>query len=214
MPEKVNARRYDAPRRRAAAAGTRSAILSAAGALFLSRGYASTTMTLIADQAGVSPDTLYAVIGTKAMLFRELIETALSGADEVIAGEDRDYLGQLRACDDLVGKLAIYAEAVTKIQQRLAPLALVLREAANASPELDRLWKDISQRRARNMRLLVEDLASTGALREDLSRAEIADLIWATSSSEYFSMLVLERGWQPERFAAVLLEAWTRLLLA
>ena len=188
--------------------------MSAARELFLAQGYASTTMAMIARRAAVSPDTVYTSVGTKAVLFRELIETALSGSDAVIAGADRDYVKQMRGADDLAEKLAIYSRAVLMIQQRLAPLFLVLREAASANPELGQLWHEVSERRARNMRFLTDDLASTGALRTDLSRDEVADLIWVMNSSEYFALLVMERGWRPERFAAVLCDSWTRLLLA
>ena len=212
MPEKVNTRRYDGTRRRAAAAESRSAILQAARELFLAQGYASTTMAEIARHAAVSTDTVYTVVGTKAVLFRELIETALSGSDAVIAGADRDYVEQMRGTADLAAKLAIYSRAVSAIQQRLAPLFLVLREAASANPELGRLWNEISERRARNMRFLADDLASTGALRTDLSRDEVADIIWVMNSSEYFALFVMQRGWQPDRFAAVLCDSWTRLL--
>ena len=53
-------RRYDASRRRQAAARTRTAILEAARQLFSERGYAATPMTAIADRAGVALDTVYA----------------------------------------------------------------------------------------------------------------------------------------------------------
>ena len=163
VPDHVKKRSYDGTRRRAAAAQTRASILRTARELFLGRGYAATTMADIAKQAGLSPDTVYAVVGTKPVLFRELVETALSDTDQVIAGEERAYAQQMRASDDIHDKIAIYAGAVTLIQQRLAPLFLVLREAASANPELGQLWQDISQRRARNMRALTDDLATTGA---------------------------------------------------
>jgi hypothetical protein len=89
----------------------------------------------------------------------------------------------------------------------------VLREAASANPDLARLWQDISRRRARNMRALTDDLATTGALRGDLTRDEIADVIWTMNSSEYYALLVLERGWTPQRFTEWLRDAWERLLL-
>jgi hypothetical protein len=63
------------------------------------------------------------------------------------------------------------------------------------------------------MRLLADDLISTNSIRTDLTRNEIADIIWTMNSSEYYAMLVLERGWSPERYETWLLDAWTRLLL-
>lgn len=114
---------------------------------------------------------------------------------------------------DVRSKLAIYAAAVSAIQGRLAPLFVALRAAASANPELAQLWREISERRARNMRELADDLAVTGELRPDLGRDEIADIIWSMNGSEYYALFVLERGWPPERFERWLLDAWTRLLL-
>jgi AcrR family transcriptional regulator len=56
------------------------------GTLFLERGYVRTTMTAIAEEAGVALDTVYELVGRKPDLFRLLIETAISGGDENPAG--------------------------------------------------------------------------------------------------------------------------------
>jgi hypothetical protein len=63
------------------------------------------------------------------------------------------------------------------------------------------------------MRDLTDDLATTGELRADVGRDEIADVIWSMNGSEYYALFVLERGWTPARFERWLLDAWTRLLL-
>ncbi|MDX6307099.1 MAG: hypothetical protein QOI06_145 [Nocardioidaceae bacterium] len=206
-------RRYDASGRQRAAARTRTRVLASARELFAAEGYAGTTITAIAQRAGVAADTVYATVGAKPVLFRELVETALSGSDQVVEGRDRDYAVRMRAEPDAVAKLAIYAAAVTELQGRLAPLFLVLREAASGQAELRRLWRDITERRARNMRHLAADLVSTGAVRADLTRDEVADVIWTMNSSEYYDMLVHERGWSTARFQDWLLDAWCRLLL-
>jgi AcrR family transcriptional regulator len=213
VPEQVKPRRYDSSRRKEAAAQTRSLILAAARDLFVRHGYGTTTVAAIAERAGVAQDTVYAAVGTKPAIFRLLIESALSGRDEPVPGAQREYAQQMRAADDVRSKLAIYAAAVTVIQGRLAPLFVALRAAASANPELAQLGHEISERRARNMRDLADDLALTGELRADLGRDEVADVIWSMNASEYYALLVLERGWTPERFQRWLLDAWTRLLL-
>jgi AcrR family transcriptional regulator len=206
-------RKYDASRRQAAAAETRRRILDAARALFDSEGYAATTVAAIAQRAGVATDTVYATVGPKPVLFRELVETALSGTDRAVAGRDRDYAVRMRTEPDARRKLAIYAAAVTELQGRLAPLFLVLREAAAGQQELNRLWREITERRARNMRQLASDVIGTGAVRSDLTLDEVADVIWTMNSAEYYAMLVLDRGWSAQRFEAWLYDAWCRLLL-
>lgn len=206
-------RRYDASRRRRAAADTRLVILAAARHLFLTRGYAATTMPAIAEDADVALDTVYAAIGPKPVLFRELIELAISGQDHPVPAEERDYVKAIRAEPDPRRKLALYAHAVRMIQSRLGPLFQVLREAARGEPELAALWSEISQRRAANMHLFTADLAISGGLRDGVTVDEAADIVWATNAPEFYLLLVEERGWDPDRFERWLADAWSRLLL-
>jgi hypothetical protein len=51
-------------------------------------------------------------------------------------------------------------------------------------------------------------------LAPDLDTDEVADIVWSMNSAEYFMLLVRERGWPPDRFAAWLADAWCRLFLA
>lgn len=206
-------RRYDASGRQRAAAETRLRILDSARDLFVADGYAATTVAAIAGAAGVAVDTVYATVGTKPALFRELIELALSGGDRPVPGAERDYVRRMRDEPDTAGKLAIYAAAVTAIQGRLAPLFRTLDAAAAADGQLAALWQEITDRRVANMRLLAADLAAAGGIRADLTLDEVADIVWTMNGSEYYTRLVTERGWTPERFERWLHDAWCRLLL-
>src|SRR5579859_4286686 len=139
-------RRYDATRRRQAAARTRAAILDAARDLFTERGYAATPMTAIAGRAGVALDTVYASVGRKPELARLLIETAVSGTDQAIPAEQRDYVQAIRAAPNADAKIAIYAAARAAIAPRLAIVLAIIQQAAPAEPELAALWREIAAR--------------------------------------------------------------------
>jgi AcrR family transcriptional regulator len=206
-------RSYDTTNRRAAARQTREAILAAATRLFMERGYIATTMAAIAEDAGVAIDTVYAAVGPKPVLFRLLIERAISGVEVPVDAEDRDYVRAIHAEPDAGRKLEIYAAAVRRTQERLAPLFMVLRSASSSDQELADLWTEIAERRARNMLILATELADAGAMRDGISIAEAADVIWATNASEFYTLLVLQRGWEPARFEQWLADAWKRLLL-
>jgi AcrR family transcriptional regulator len=210
MPAPVK-RSYDAPRRRQAAARTRAAILDAARALFTERGYTATPMTAIADRAGVALDTVYAAAGRKPDLARLLIETAISGTDQAIPAEHRDYVQAIQAATDAGTKIAIYAAAVTAIAPRLALVYSIIQQAAPAEPELAALWADIAERRAANMRRFVADLATVTPLRLDPGQA--ADIVWATNAAELYQLLVGQRGWTPQQYQSFLTDTWRRLLL-
>ena len=213
MPKRPKKRTYDSSGRKAAAEATRHAILEAARRVFLKHGYAGATMPAIAQEAGIALDTVYAVAGKKPALMRLLVETAISGQDQAVPAEQRDYVRAIRAEPDAAAKLKIYATALAAIQSRLAFIFTVLQAAATQEPDLQALWQEISRRRAANMRLLAEDLAATGQTRRDLSLSQIADIIWSMNAPEYFLLLVGQRGWTAEAFGRWLGDAWARLLL-
>jgi AcrR family transcriptional regulator len=213
MTQKANKRVYDSSSRKEAAGLTRRAIIDAARTVFLDKGYAAATMPAIAMSAGVALDTVYATVGKKPALFRLLIEMAISGRDSDVPVREREYVRAIRAETDAAGKLRIYAAALRSIQQRLAPLFRVLQGAAPLDTELSALWQNISQRRAKNMRLFAADLIATGRLRQHLSVAKAADIIWSMNSPEFYLLLVEQRGWSPKEFEAWLVDAWIRLLL-
>ncbi|MGS0684742.1 TetR/AcrR family transcriptional regulator [Nakamurella sp. GG22] len=214
VKSEVSGRRaYRSPRRTRQAAETRLAILSAARELFVLGGYSATTVAEIASRAKVSVDTVYATVGRKPAVLRELVETAISGTDQAVPAEQRDYVRRIRSADGATEKLALYATAIAEIQQRLAPVFLALRDAAVTDADCAALWSEISQRRAANMLLLAGDLRSTGEVRTDLSDQQVADVIWTMNSAEYWDLLVRERGWDSAQFAAWLRDAWVRLLL-
>ena len=213
MARPVNQRPYDAEGRRSQSAATRQRIVDVARRLILANGYRAATVRAIAAAADVHVDTVYELVGRKPQLLRELIEQALSGVDHPVEAEARDHVRRMRATADPVEKLAIYARAVTSTHARLAPLFMALRDASSTEPEAREVWQQISERRATNMRKLVAELAATGGLREGLSVAEGADIMWATNSPELYVLFTAERRWSAEQYEAWLADAWCRLLL-
>jgi AcrR family transcriptional regulator len=210
---KVKRRSYDASSRRARSASTRQRIIDSTRELMLATGYRATTVADIAENAEVNADTVYELVGRKPAILRELIEQAISATDHAVPAEERAYVHAIREEPDQVGKLAIYARSVREIQERLAPLFRVVREAAPSEPAVAALWKEISSRRATNMRAFIADLSSAGPLRGDLTGDRAADIVWTLNSSDVFLLLTEERRWTPLEFQEWLADAWRRLLL-
>ena len=206
-------RRYDASGRRAAAEDNRRAIVASARRLFLELGYSATTMAAIANSAGVSHETVYASLGPKPVLFRHLIETALSGTDEPVAPLEREYARQVMAEQSPSRLIEIYASAMRATQERLAPLFDVLMHGAKSSPELASYHRELLKRRAHYARLIAQHLAEIGGLRQDVSIDVAADVLFGFNSSEFFMLFVRDRGWEPEFFESWLASAWKTLLL-
>jgi AcrR family transcriptional regulator len=204
-------RSYDTSRRRALSAQTRQRIIDAARERILEVGYRATTIAAIAAKAGVSVDTVYELVGRKPVLLREIIEQ-MRGPDH--AGvDDQEFVKAIREEPDAATKLVIYAGAVTRIQQRMAPIFLALNDAASTESEARVVWNQINQQRADNLRELAREVRDAGGLRAGLSIEEAADIIWATSSSAVYALLTLQRGWSTEAFEAWLVDSWRRLLI-
>jgi hypothetical protein len=131
-----------------------------------------------------------------------------------VAAEDRASVIAIRAEPDPVRKLELYARSVAEAQARLAPLFVALRDASSTEADARAVWTEISQRRAANMRKLVQDVSdAAGGLRPGLTVDEAADVVWATNGSEMYVLLVVERGWSGEKYRAFLADTWCRLLL-
>jgi AcrR family transcriptional regulator len=207
-------RRYVSAVRAEQAAATRRSVLSAARELFAEQGYAGTSVAAVAARAGVAVDTVYAAVGRKPVILRQLLETAISGTDDEVPAHEREYVHRVRAAASAREKIALYASAIAEIGVRMASVQLALAEAALTDPACAALRAEISARRAANMRLFAADLRATGELRDDLTDDEVADIVWSMNAAEYRALLVGERGWTAEEFGRYLADAWTRILLA
>jgi AcrR family transcriptional regulator len=206
-------RRYEAPNRRAAADQTRRQIIEAARRLFLERGYVATSMAAIAAAAGVSHETVYAAFGPKPVLFRYLIEIALSGTDAPVPALERASTRDMQAEPDPSRRLEMFAHVIRLIQERLAPLFDVLREGARTDPDLKAYQDELSERHLGHMRAFAAHLAAVGGLGDGLSIEMAGDVIWIMTSVEFFLLCVRERSWTPDFFEQWLADALKRLLL-
>lgn len=206
-------RAYRSQHRTEQAAATRRAVIEAARRLFITDGYVATTVTRIAKEAAVNVDTLYAAVGRKPTILREVVETAISGSDHAVPAAERDYVKAVRAAETAAEKIEIYAAAIGLMGPRISPIFQALRDAATSDPQCAELYAEITSRRADNMRLFAADLRSTGSLRPDLTDDQVADIVWSMNATEFYVLLVDQRGWTPTQFGTFLADTWRRLLL-
>ena len=85
--------------------------------------------------------------------------------------------------------------------------------AAGTDPEVRALVEDGRNQRLAGMRRLAGVLADRGALRPGLTVDEAADVLWLLHDPAVYHRLVLEQGWEPERYEQWLAQSLIRLLL-
>jgi AcrR family transcriptional regulator len=207
----VNRRRpYRSTRREQQAEQTRLLVLAAARKLFEERGYAGTSMAAVADEAGVSPESVYAHFGSKRSLLGELFRHAVRGADPAPVPE-QDVPRRLAATSDRQEQLKLFAADIVPRLERAAPLVAVLAAAAQSDPELALLLATLHADRLKNLQVLVDALAANGPLR--LPAADALETVWALTSPELFQLLTRLRGWTPGGYGEWLAGSLKELLL-
>jgi AcrR family transcriptional regulator len=202
MSEDVNPprRRYDASGRRARARETREEIAEAARRLFQENGYARTTVTDIARETNVSPETIYKAFGSKGALLGAVVAASIRGDVEAPPLRRRPMIDAIRQEQDPRLQLDMYGSLLAIVNPRLAPLVRVMREAATGDPEIASALAQLKANRLAGMSELAAFLADRGALRLGISKQEARDVLWTLNSPELYELLVLERGWSARRY--------------
>jgi AcrR family transcriptional regulator len=200
-------RGYRSRARQRQAEETRRRILAATRELFASHGYAGTTVEAIAELADVSPKTITAVFGSKRALLAELINP------DAFSSQVQQLIVDLRQAPEPAQRLALVAQITRQAYEPLVSELELLRTAGAVAPELAELARQIEERRRQNQTRLIAYLHEQDRLRLGLSFEEAADVLWALTSYGLYRMLVVDQGWEPERYETWLAQVLIEQLL-
>ncbi len=203
---------YDNSARAARAQATRARVLAAARSSFLNRGFAGTTIGLVADEAAVSQETIYKAFGSKAALLKAVYDVTLAGDDDDVPLAQRPEalaVLQARTGEEAV---AAYARLAQAIGARTDPLVRMIMGSRDTDANLSSFVDTIHQERRMGSAFWVGRLHDAGWLREDLDVERAADILWALNSYEP-RWLLTDRGWSADEFTAWLADTLGRALL-
>ena len=203
-------RPYRSERRREQAEETRDRVLDAAARLFDERGWEGASIAAIAEEAGVSAETVYARFGNKRTLLGELFRRAVRGHDPRPVPEQEGPRAVVAATDSHE-QLRLFAGDIVLRLERAAPLVTVVGGASRSEPELAELLARLHADRLKNLRVLVDALAASAPLR--LRNDEAVETVWALTSPELHQLLTRVRGWSRRRYCDWLARNLARLLL-
>jgi AcrR family transcriptional regulator len=186
---------YRSPLRSEAARRTRREIVAAASELFVQRGYVAASLRDVAEVARVARPTVAAAFGSKPALLRQVLEEALAGDDEPVPVAERPWFAPVWRATQPRDVLAAYAEVVVLIAHRAARLFEVVHRAADAAPEIGKLWTMLTNNRRTGAEMVVRKVIDTGPLRPGLTFDLAIDSLWIFNDPTHYSTLVLERHW-------------------
>ena len=187
-------RRYHSDARTEAAERTRSKVLEAGKFLFSRKGIDATTIAQIADRAGVSEQTVYATVKSKAGLLHALMDDAIFGPRFKQAQQ------KLELVKGAVPRLAMSAHVARAIYEgESAELSLLMKSSA-FSPELRKMQQSFEILRREMQRERIDALFAAKRAKKGLTKEAAATLLWMFTSREVYHKLVHESGWTPEAF--------------
>jgi AcrR family transcriptional regulator len=184
----------------------RAAVVDAAQTLFLERGYGATTIEAISALSDVPPATVYRLFSSKRGILKALLDVSIVGDDEAVPLADRPHVRSLLADPDPKHELAGLVGVTAQVNSRTAPIYRILVSAAASDSDAAALLDELTQQRHQGQRLVARALARTHSLRPELRDRDAVDIIHALMSPEVYRLLVVDRGWRPERYERWLTE--------
>jgi TetR/AcrR family transcriptional regulator, regulator of cefoperazone and chloramphenicol sensitivity len=182
-------RSYSNESRQAEAAKTRRRILDAARRLFVLHGYEATSVARVAEEAGVSPQTVYNSVGPKRALL-----AALQGlVDE--AGAVVPIQRRIAETDDPREVIALVARLRRQMMDGAGDVVGLLAGASASDAAVGAVYVESQGRSREGIARAVARLDALGALREGLDPKTATEAAYAIFHHAVWSRLVDECGW-------------------
>jgi AcrR family transcriptional regulator len=169
-------------------------------------------MQSIADEAGVSVDTIYKAFTGKPGLIRAIRDRALLGQGPDAAERRSDRLHE----EQLDGPAIVRAWGALTIEiaPRVAPILLLVRDASVHDTELVSLLAELDSQRLARMTANATQLARSGHLRKGLGIDAAAHILWIYSAPELYELMVVRQHWTLERYGSFITDAMTNALFS
>ena len=179
---------------------TRRRIADAARGLFRTRGYGATTLQVVAEEAGVAVQTVYAVYGSKAGILHELRDTVLRqpAAEALYEDAMREIDGER--------KLELFARSIRQRWESGHDVVEIHRDAGATDPTVRNEVEQVLGMRRRGIARLAQSMEGQLALGVDVARATA--VIDALTLPEVYAELIDIGGWSADDF-----ELWLAVCL-
>lgn len=187
------------------AGATRAAILDAARALFEVDGYHSVGLEAVAREAGVSRQAIYLHFASKAELV-EALHRRINEQD--VAPAMARVWTRRTARSALDAFVAASAEAIPRILAIADALAPPRQDT-----ELTATWEASGEGRYADCLRMGQWLERDGVLAAGVTARDAADVLWMMASMPSYALLVVQRGWTPQRWTRWVRTALHRALL-
>jgi AcrR family transcriptional regulator len=186
---------------------TRTAILDAARLLFETKGYFATGLEGVAKKAGVSRQAIYLHFNAKAELLHALHE-------RVNEQDVAPAMARVWAARDADHALDVWVEASAEAIPKFIGIANALNTARQFDTDVEATWEAPKNSHYEECLRLAKWLRKEKRLRQGMTAADAADILWNLSGIWAYESLVHDRGWSVKRWTTWLKATLRQLLVA
>jgi len=196
--------------REARVAATEEQILTAARELFVRNGYHATTLTEVADAAGVGHRTVYLRFGTKAALLKRVTDIAVAGDTDSVDVAHRDWFQVALTAATLEERITALARGTADLMDRAGDLFEVVHHAEAAESLLAEAFQAGRQATRDNLHTFVRQ-----AIADDLAHpadpAWLQETVALVGQADTYLLLRRTTGWTISDYRAWLTSTLDRL---
>jgi AcrR family transcriptional regulator len=197
--------------RQAQIAQTEQRIVTAATELFLADGYVATTLEAVAKRAQVGARTVYLRFGTKAALFKRVVDVAIVGDAEPVDVLGRDWMQAALTAPTAAERIAASAAAGRQIMERTGALFAVAQQAAAVEPLIAEQWQQGREQSRYAQAVFWTRMADDGLLDPALDLEWLIDTSAILAAAETYLLITRITGWDLDTYQDWLVTTGVRL---
>ena len=202
------------PLRQAQVAHTEERIIAAAAELFLTEGYQATTLAAVAKRARVAARTVYVRFGTKAALFKRVIDVAIVGDTQPVDVLGREWIQNALTAPTVAARITAFAAGGRRIVERAGALFAVAQQAAAVEPLIAGFWQQGREQTRHVHAGFWTRMASDGLLDPGIDLGWLIDTTTLMSAAETYLLITRMLGWDLNTYEDWLATTLTRLATA
>jgi AcrR family transcriptional regulator len=211
MTDEVNPAGSLPPLRQAQVAQTEERILAAATDLFLADGYTATTLDAVARHARVGARTVYLRFGTKAVLFKRVIDVAIVGDTLPVDVLGRDWAQAALTAPTAAERITASAAVSRQIMERTGALFAVAQQAAAVEPLIADAWQQGREQSRHANAVFWTRMADDGLLDPGIDLGWVIDTSGILAAAETYLLVTRMLGWDLDTYQEWLTTTGIRL---
>ena len=210
-PAQASPGRELSPLRQAQIRQTEDRIIAAATELFLADGYVATTLEAVARRAQVGARTVYVRFGTKAALFKRVVDVAIVGDTLPVDVLSRDWAQAAVTAPTAAERIAAGAAIGRQIMERTGALFAVAQQAAAVEPLIAGFWQQGREQSRHAQAVFWTRMAENGLLDPRVDLAWLIDTASILASAETYLVITRMLGWDLDEYENWLVTTSARL---